>query len=230
MLTRIVDEARIQVVFTDGLASSSGARQKFTEVEIKVDEDGAQSGGETDHEESRKPKELLDFVEKRARKTLKDAVSEENLSVGWAEPSRSYFVMLSLTVVAARFLCHLARAGHPLLKELDIAAVLLGAECIGMDRLVLDEKLEGLPDSSRTREWWARSVRLAKLTDEIRTNMCVEPILLPETREGEWCCAGDIVLPGHTFDDWLGQHGLCRVPVGKDVHCQFRAERVPWHV
>jgi hypothetical protein len=164
------------------------------------------------------------------REVFRKHVSEEHITVKGKEDGGSFFVMLSLTIVAAKFLCHLAKAEHSRLKELGIAAVLFGAEVIGMDRLVLDEKLEGLPDSSRTREWWARSVRLAKLTDEIRTNMCVEPILLPETREGEWCCAGDIVLPGHTFDDWLGQHGLCRVPVGKDVHCQFRAERVPWHV
>jgi hypothetical protein len=166
-----------------------------------------------------------------------------------------------LTALAAEILCHLVEADDPVVHELDIAAVLYGSRCVGMDyatmypkiktepmrtllaqamisveelvgidRLELDKQLEGLSGSSLTREWQARSICLTKLTDEIRTNMRVEPIiLLPKTREGE-CRAEDVVQPGHTFDDWLGQHGLCRVPVDKDVHCQFRAERFPWHV
>jgi hypothetical protein len=66
MLTSLVDEARIQVEFKDSLASSAGSGQKFTEVKITVDKDGAQSGGETE------PKALLEFVKASARTTFEE--------------------------------------------------------------------------------------------------------------------------------------------------------------
>jgi hypothetical protein len=233
---------------------------------VEIDEDAYLSSVSTEPESDSSQDELeledtAQEIRMRVLRLLHGQVTEDSISVEWTRVGNSYFVLVRLTALAAEILCHLVEADDPVVHELDIAAVLYGSRCVGMDyatmypkiktepmrtllaqamisveelvgidRLELDKQLEGLSGSSLTREWQARSICLTKLTDEIRTNMRVEPIiLLPKTREGE-CRAEDVVQPGHTFDDWLGQHGLCRVPVDKDVHCQFRAERFPWHV
>jgi hypothetical protein len=180
-------------------------------------------------------------------------VSEAHITVKSSEDSTSYFVMLSLPVTAAKCLCLLARAKHCSLQELGIVAVLFGGECIGMDRLALDEKLRALPDSSCTRVWWARSVELAKLAEDILANVpdarshISLPAILGEKVPAEPPqpmihavvdsilddAAAQRPLAGteeswQTFDDWLDRHGLCTVAVDiHDAHCQFRAERIP---
>ena len=235
-------------------------------IRVEIDEDAYLSSVSTEPESDSSQDELeledtAQEIRMRVLRLFHGQVTEDSISVEWTRVGNSYFVLVRLTALAAEILCHLVEADDPVVHELDIAAVLYGSRCVGMDyatmypkiktepmrtllaqamisveelvgidRLELDKQLEGLSGSSLTREWQARSICLTKLTDEIRTNMRVEPIiLLPKTREGE-CRAEDVVQPGHTFDDWLGQHGLCRVPVDKDVHCQFRAERFPWHV
>ena len=180
-------------------------------------------------------------------------VSEERITVKSSEDSASFFVMLSLPVTAAKCLCLLARAKHCSLQELGIVAVLFGGECIGMDRLALDEKLKALPDRSCTRVWWARSVELAKLAEDILANVrdarshISLPAILGENVPAEPPqrmihavvdsilddAAAQRPLAGteeswQTFDDWLDRHGLCTVAVDlHDAHCQFRAERIP---
>jgi hypothetical protein len=72
-------------------------------------------------------------------------VTEDSISVEWTRDGNSYFVLVRLTALAAEILCHLVEADDPVVHELDIAAVLYGSKCVGMDYTTMYPKIKTEP-------------------------------------------------------------------------------------
>jgi hypothetical protein len=72
-------------------------------------------------------------------------VTEDSISVEWTRVGNSYFVLVRLTALAAELLCHLVEADDPVVPELDIAAVLYGSKCLGMDYAMMYPKIKTEP-------------------------------------------------------------------------------------
>ena len=61
------------------------------------------------------------------------------------ESWQQLLVLVRLTALAAELLCHLVEADDPVVPELDIAAVLYGSKCLGMDYAMMYPKIKTEP-------------------------------------------------------------------------------------
>jgi hypothetical protein len=133
-----------------GLSQASGHRG--CTVRVEIDEDAYLSSVSTDSESDGSSQddevELDDTrqdVRTRVLRLFHGQVTEDSISVEWIREDKSYFVLVQMTAVAAAILCHLVELGDPVVHELDIAAVVYGSKCVGMDYATMHPKITTEP-------------------------------------------------------------------------------------
>jgi hypothetical protein len=119
---------------------------------VEIDEDSYLSSVSTDSESDASSQddevELDDTrqdIRTRVLRLFHGQVTEDSISVEWIREDNSYFVLVQMTAVAAAILCHLVELGDPVVHELDIAAVMYGSKCVGMDYATMRPRISTEP-------------------------------------------------------------------------------------
>ena len=122
------------------------------EIRVQIHEDSYLSSVSTESDSDAsldgELEEAEEAVRKQILKPFGQYVTEDSIKIHWVDKVSSYFVLLEMSFVAARLLCHLATIQDNVLQELAICAVLYDSKCFGSDPLTINKKLAGLPASS----------------------------------------------------------------------------------